>query len=348
MMSDLWCLRAASRCRLGLFCWWRTSVVMFCLVLPICSVGCGTTRMSDTLRTGTEQVLISTAIDRSINDMDFSLLEGKDVYFDPQYLKGASDEGYIVSSMRQKLLAAGVYLKSNREQATYVVEARAGAVGTNRQDVLLGIPQTNLPTSAVMGGVPSVIPEIPLAKSTHQRGVAKLAAFAYNQVTGQAVWQSGSYPITADSRDTWVLGTGPFQRGTIYDGTNFAGQRVMWPTGGGSKEEQRPPAPGLSVTASSMFGETPGLVPPSPPAAFTQKSAGHSISPASFTPAVPPSQPQPGRVPVLTPPTSTTSAGNSGFTSNTFGNPTTSDPKLGSGGSAAAAGLMILGNGSRE
>ncbi len=348
MMSDLWSPRAVSRCRLGLFWFWRTGVVMFCLVLPMCSVGCGTTRMSDTLRTGTEQVLISTAIDRSINDMDFSLLEGKDVYFDPQYLKGASDEGYIVSSIRQKLLAAGVYLKSNREQATYVVEARAGAVGTNRQDVLLGVPQVNLPTSAVMTGVPSVIPEIPLAKSTRQRGVAKLAVFAYNQVTGQAVWQSGSHPITADARDTWILGTGPFQRGSIYDGTNFAGQRVMWPAGGGSKEEQRPPAPGLSVTATSMFGETPGVVPPSPPAAFTQKSAGHSISPASFTPAVPPSQPQPGRIPAVTPPTSTTSAGNSGFSSNTFGNATVTDPKLGTGGSAAAAGLMILGNGARE
>ena len=117
MMSDLWCSHAAERCRLGVFRLPRAGFVMFCLVPPIFSVGCGTTRMSDTLRTGTEQVLISTAIDRSINDMDFSLLEGKDVYFDPQYLKGASDEGYIVSSIRQKLLAAGVYLKSNREQA---------------------------------------------------------------------------------------------------------------------------------------------------------------------------------------------------------------------------------------
>lgn len=348
MMSDLWCSHANKDDGRGLSRLWRVAYFVACLIPPIFSMGCGTTRMSDTLRTGTEQVLISTAIDRSINDMDFSLLEGKDVYFDPQYLKGASDEGYIVSSIRQKLLAAGVYLKSNREQATYVVEARAGAVGTNRQDVLLGVPQVNLPSSAVMTGVPSVIPEIPLAKSTHQRGVAKLAAFAYNQVTGQAVWQSGTYPITADSRDTWVLGTGPFQRGTIYDGTNFAGQRVMWPAGRGSKVESRPPAPGLSVTASSMFGETPGVVPPSPPAAFSQKSLGHSISPASFTPAVPPSLPQPGRIPVVTPPTSTTSAGNSGFSSNTFGNATAPDPKLGTGGSAAAAGLMMLGNSPRE
>ena len=108
--------------------------------------------MSDTLRTGTEQLLLSSAIDRSINAIDFSALKGKDVYFDPQYLKGVSDEGYIVSSLRQRLLSEGVFLKANRDDATYVVEARAGAVGTNRQDVLLGIPQVTLPSGAVMAG----------------------------------------------------------------------------------------------------------------------------------------------------------------------------------------------------
>jgi hypothetical protein len=110
-------------------------------------IGCGTTRMSDTLRTGTEQLLLSAAVDRSISEMDFSILNGKDVFFDPQYLKGVSDEGYIVSSIRQRLLAEGAFLKAVRDEATYVVEARAGAVGTNRQDVLIGIPQTSLPTA---------------------------------------------------------------------------------------------------------------------------------------------------------------------------------------------------------
>ncbi|MBL8828999.1 MAG: hypothetical protein JNM18_18605, partial [Planctomycetaceae bacterium] len=80
------------------------------MAIALQSTGCGTTRMSDTFRTGTEQLLLSTAIDRAINDMDFSTLAGRDVYFDPQYLRGITDEGYVVSSIRQKLLACGVYL----------------------------------------------------------------------------------------------------------------------------------------------------------------------------------------------------------------------------------------------
>lgn len=308
-------------------------IALTAVVLP----GCGTTRMSDTLRTGTEQMLLSAAIDRSINEMDFEALAGKDVYFDPQYLKGVSDEGYIVSSIRQRLLAEGVFLKSTRDEATYVVEARAGAVGTNRQDVLVGVPQTSLPAGALATGVPSVIPEIPLAKKTHQKGVAKIAIFAYNQTTGQALWQSGATPITADARDTWVLGTGPFQRGSIYNGSNFMGQRVMWPW---SRTPVSPsdPTTGVPVNVAYMFPEDPDVVVPSPPVA--KKKDDKPTQPASFTPAVPPSQPQPGRIPSATPSSSTAPAMTSGFNSTTFGVSGIQDANGSSGGNAAAAGAI--------
>lgn len=316
------------------------------LLLTMLLAGCGTTRISDTLRTGTEQLLLSTAIERAINDMDFSSLSGKEVYFDPQYLKGVSDEGYIISSMRQRLLAEGALLKSTRDDATYIVEARAGTVGTNRQDVLIGVPQVNLPTGALAAGAPSAIPEIPLAKKTHQRGIAKLAAFAYNQETGQAVWQSGTYPITADSRDTWILGTGPFQRGSIYSGTNLANSSMF---GRRDKGGPRLPAPGVSVTASNTFTEDLDLIEAKALARAEKKDKDKDkegkVAPASFTPAVPPSQPQPGRIPSTLPASTTTSTPASGFTSSTFSsNGTASDSKTGSGGSATAAGIMFFKN----
>ncbi len=305
--------------------------------------------MSDTLRTGTEQILLSAAIDRSVNEMDFEPLKGKDVFFDPQYLKGVSDEGYIVSSIRQRLLAEGVFLKANRDDATYVVEARAGAVGTNRQDVLIGVPQTSLPTGALAAGAPSVIPEIPFAKKTHQKGVAKIAVFAYNQVTGQALWQSGATPITADARDTWVFGTGPFQRGSIYNGSDFTGQRVFWPLGGSRTSPSNSAPTGVPVNVTQWFPEDPNVVPPSPeslanvkkddnPAKDQRSSKDEKATPASFTPGVPPSQPQTGRVPSTLPPTSTTPSTTSGFNSSTFNISGSQDTQGSSGGNAAAVG----------
>lgn len=194
-------------------------------LLTVCgSVGCGTTRISDTQRTATEQLLVSNAIDQAVADINFQPLNGKRVYIDTQYLDGVVDKGYLISSLRQVLLASGCTLREEKKQADYVVEVRSGGIGTDRHAVLLGVPQMTVPT--FVPGQPSMIPEIPFAKKTDQEGLAKLAVFAYNRVTGQPIWQSGMVRATSTSRDTWVLGAGPFQQGTIRNGMEFAGEQI--------------------------------------------------------------------------------------------------------------------------
>lgn len=201
----------------------------FALLVAVLATGCGTTRWTDTRRTATEQLLISDAVDRAVQQVDFSHLAGADVYFDDSYLSTIVDQDYVISSLRQHLLASGCVLKEKREDARYVVEARAGAIGTDRHDLLYGLPATNLPTLVPIPGVPTALPEIPVVKRTDQLGVAKLAVFAYDRVTGQSVWQSGVSSTNSAAKDFWVLGMGPIQRGTIYDGTAFAGQTLRNP-----------------------------------------------------------------------------------------------------------------------
>lgn len=219
--------------------------------------GCGTTRWTDTPRTATEQLLVSNAIDQAVNQIDFRELAGKDVYFDDQYLAGIVDEKYVISSLRQHLLANGCVLKEFRDDATYIVEARAGAVGTDRHELLLGVPQVNVPSFLPTPiGVPSSIPEIPFAKSTDQKAIAKIAVFAYNRQTGRPVWQSGITPSHSTAKDTWLAGAGPFQSGTIYKGTNFAGGPLGLPfiSEEGGTDEPRPLIP---VSAEMVFSEAP-------------------------------------------------------------------------------------------
>src|SRR5262245_48088565 len=188
--------------------WIALSALLFGL-----TAGCGTTRMTDSTRAATEQLLISDAVDHSVAQLDFHGLVGKKVYFDAQFLDGTVDKGYVVSSLRQHLLASGCLLQEDRKQATYVVEARSGGVGTDHSSVLLGVPQMTVPS--LVPGQPSQIPEIPLAKKNNQQGVAKIAVFAYNRLTGERVWQSGLVESCSTSKDLWLLGTGPFQRGSI-------------------------------------------------------------------------------------------------------------------------------------
>ncbi|HVT29568.1 MAG TPA: DUF6655 family protein [Lacipirellulaceae bacterium] len=188
--------------------------------------GCGTTRSSDTARTATEQLLISDAIDRAVQTMDVRALAGQTVFLDDSKLAESVDKNYLISTLRQYLLDNGCKIREKREDAEFVVEARSGAIGTDSNDLLFGLPSINVPQIPLVQPVPAVIPEIPIAKRKDQRGVAKIAIFAYHRETGAPVWQSGLVEQESSANNVWILGAGPFQRGTIYHATEFAGNSI--------------------------------------------------------------------------------------------------------------------------
>lgn len=203
--------------------------VLAAVLIALVAAGCGTTRWSDTSRTATEQLLMSDAIDRAVSQIDFSPLGGRTIFLDNRYLAGEVDDRYLYSTLRQHMLASGVTIKDKLEDAQYVVEIRAGALGTNRADVLVGVPATTLPTGGAITGMPSSIPEISLIKRTAQQGVCKVAVFAYHREQGYPVWQSGAHQVVSKAKDVWIFGAGPIQRGSIYNGTRFAGDKVQIP-----------------------------------------------------------------------------------------------------------------------
>jgi hypothetical protein len=239
-------------------------------------MGCGTTRMTDTQRTATEQLLISNAVDQTVSQLDFRFLAGKNVFLDPQYLDDVADRGYLVSSLRQQLLACGCILQEDRAKATYVVEARSGGAGTDRHSLLIGVPQMTVPT--FVPGQPSQIPEIPLAKKTDQQGVSKVAVFAYNRVTGQRLWQSGTVEAISTARDTWVLGAGPFRKGTILHGTEFAGEQIPVPNLGDKEaHDAEARSPVVTVTNPLSWPEPP--MPRATSMAFLAPLPGTGLTP---------------------------------------------------------------------
>ena len=221
------------------------------LVFALLLAGCGTTRMTDSKRAGSEMLLVSQAIDHAVAQIDFSSLAGKTVYLEDKYVEGGSDEAYLISTLRQKILLVGANLKDKKSEATYIVEARSGGVGTDRHSLLVGMPAITLPS---MTAIPiTSIPEIALMKKTDQRGVAKVALFAYHRETGKLLWASGLAEAGSDLKDTWVFGAGPFSRGSIKRETELAGE----------------PLPKLPTLPTSIFPGTPTQTETSPPAPVT-------------------------------------------------------------------------------
>ncbi|MEX0938177.1 MAG: DUF6655 family protein [Pirellulales bacterium] len=266
---------------------------MIALLAAIALCGCGTTRWTDTSRTATEQLLISDAIDRAVQEIDFNILTGQDIFLETKNLNGVTDQGYLIGTLRQHMLASGCILKEKREDATYVVEPRVGAVGTDRHDLLYGLPATNLGAVVPIPGVPSSVPEIPLAKRTDQLAVAKLAVFAYERETGAPVWQSGVAREKSNAKDFWVFGAGPFQKGTIYQGTSFAGQRITNPLIRRTPEVNDFP-PSVSVTEEALFSPRRPAVasktkePPADAAPPESQAAAQPAPEASNSAAAPP------------------------------------------------------------
>lgn len=185
------------------------------------AAGCGHTRWSDSKRTATEQLLVSDAIERAVEKVDLRPLAGRKVFLDTAFMDDTTDQHYLTSVLRHQLLASGCRIAAKVEDADVVVEARAGAIGTDRTGVLVGVPATSIE----FAGHGTTIPELSVLKRTDQRGVAKISLFAYYRESGLAVWQSGEENVASHARDRWFFGAGPFQDGEIYDEVDFAGER---------------------------------------------------------------------------------------------------------------------------
>ncbi|MCY2967299.1 MAG: hypothetical protein NT069_27300, partial [Planctomycetota bacterium] len=145
----------------------RRPALAMCLGLAaVCTSACTSTRQSNTARTATEQLLIANSIDQSLDKVDFTPLSNASVFVEEKYLD-CVDKGYLISSVRHRLLRHGAALVTKPEEAEVILEVRAGAVGTDLSSSFMGMPEITLP------GMLS-IPEVKLISRDAQKAAAKI------------------------------------------------------------------------------------------------------------------------------------------------------------------------------
>lgn len=197
-------------------------------------IGCGTI----TSRTATDQLLVSQAVDKSIEQLDFHPLSGKTCFLDTRYLRkikgvGFVNADYITSSLREQMVAANCLIQDSANTAEFIVEARVGALGTDGHEINYGIPSSqpiSAASSIISGAVVPAFPELSLAKKEQRHGSAKISIFAYDRESRESVWQPHVVQGESSAKSVWFLGAGPYQQGTIYDSTQFAGEPIDVPT----------------------------------------------------------------------------------------------------------------------
>jgi hypothetical protein len=198
----------------------RRMLPILCLLAAhaISIAGCTSTKQSNTARTATEQLLISNAVDQSLNKVDFTPLTGSAVFVEEKYID-CVDKGYIIGSIRHKLLQAGATLAAKAEEAEAIMEIRSGGVGTDVTSSYLGVPGFTAP--GMIG-----IPDIKIVTHDSQKAVAKIGIVVYSVKSKRELGEGGVSMAQADDTNSYFMGFGPRQSGTLrYEVGRSAGVR---------------------------------------------------------------------------------------------------------------------------
>ncbi len=178
------------------------------LLIAATSVGCTTTRTSNTDRTGLEQMLISNAIDQAIDANQFSAVRNRNVFINEKYLE-CTDQAYVLGSIRSRVLDNGGRLVDGPDDADVVMEVRSGGIGTDNTDKYVGIPGLSIP------GMPIELPEVRLWESNSQFGTAKIAITAFDTKSGRQLESSGNLVARSDNSRWNVLGFSTGDTGSV-------------------------------------------------------------------------------------------------------------------------------------
>lgn len=195
----------------------RHSLPLHLLVLGGTLVGlsaCNNTRQSNTARTATEQLLIANSIDQSLDKVDFSPLAEASVFVEEKYLD-CVDKGYLIASIRHRLLRQGAGIAPKPEEADVILEVRAGAIGTDLSSSFLGVPEITLPGMLTL-------PEVKMVSKDAQKAAAKIGLVAYDAKTKRLLGEGGVSNSFSDETNTFVFGMGPWQDGTLRDELNHS------------------------------------------------------------------------------------------------------------------------------
>lgn len=173
--------------------------------------GCASTRYTDTSRTAMEQLLISNAVDQSLDRVDFPQLAGQSVFVEDKFVE-CVDKAYVVGCVRHRVLANGAKLAEKADGADIVLEIRSGGVGTDKVESFFGVPKIALP-----GPVPINLPEVKLVSKEVQSGTAKIGIVAYHAKERKAIG-NGGLSLAKSHDNAWtILGMGPYFHGEVRE-----------------------------------------------------------------------------------------------------------------------------------
>ena len=188
----------------------RPALSLAVLISLAFTAGCSSPHITDPARSATEQLLISTAADLAMKQIDLKAVEGRPAFVDATAVDG-TDKAYVIGAVTERVNAQGAPLAADREKAEVVVAVRTGALSVDCAEFLLGIPGLLIPLP--FGGTIKT-PEFAFFKKVARTGFAKIGVHAYETVSGRHVLSIG--PVSGRSYyHLWTI------LGVTWDASNI-------------------------------------------------------------------------------------------------------------------------------
>ena len=183
------------------------SIIYCAAALVMLLSGCADPRITNTGRNAIEQMLLTTAVDRTVSKLDFRMLSGEKVRIDYSNLATQTEKNYIQGVFEAHLSAAGAIIALKPEEAKYVLRPVCATLATEDNKIMFGTPSLPIPVPDV--SLSLVIPELPFFKRINRLGVCKLSVEILEAKTNRQARIVG--PAVSSSINTdWVVLFFPF------------------------------------------------------------------------------------------------------------------------------------------
>ena len=169
--------------------------------------GCADPNITRTGRNAVEQLVLTTAADRTVNKMDFRMLKGEKVRFDYGNMTPQVDKNYIQGILEARISAAGAIIALKPEEAKYVLRPLCATFATEDDRIMFGTPQ--LPIPIPQAGISVIIPELPIFKRIRRFGYCKLSIEIVEAKTNKQARVVGPF-ISGALNTNWVILFFPF------------------------------------------------------------------------------------------------------------------------------------------
>ena len=170
----------------------RPHTIIGVTLLAVLATGCvNKQRMTEPSRSVGEQLLLSTAIDRALSELDIEAirrLQGVKVYLSDKFLK-TIDQEYLVGAIRDLFFSNGVLVVDDPEQAQMIVEIRSGANSLDTAAVTFGIAEDQAMPNPLTGSAVA-LPELAFFKKENNVSVFKVSLMAYQADSREHVFSS--------------------------------------------------------------------------------------------------------------------------------------------------------------